>query len=194
MSRTTGFMLALAAASLLAACAKSAPPPAATAAAPLPATMPRPQASVVELMASMVAPTADIIWNAVGTESTTKGTVEHKPTNDKEWATLRSQVMLLAEASNLLAVPDRAVMLPGQKFTNAPGPGDLTPEQSQAKIKANWPAFLGFARALQDSAVTALAKVDARDLDGFSEAGGAIDEACEQCHKVFWYPDAPTPP
>jgi len=36
--------------------------------------------------------------------------------------------------------------------------------------------------------------VDARDLDAFTEAGGAIDEACEQCHKHFWYPDAPTPP
>jgi len=103
-------------------------------------------------------------------------------------------VMLLAEAANLMSVPGRHVLLPGQKLANPAGPGDLTPEQSEARINAEWPAFLAFAQTLQNSALTTLKSVDARDLDAFTEAGGAIDEACEQCHKHFWYPDAPTPP
>ena len=160
---------------------------------PTPPPMPKPQSSVIELMSGLVAPTADKIWNAVGSEETKKGTVEHKPITDKDWAELRSQVMLLAEAANLLAIPDRAVILPGQKLANPPGEGDLTTEQSQARITAQWPAFLVYAQALQGAALAAAKSIDKRDLDAYTEAGGAIDEACEQCHKTFWYPEAPTP-
>lgn len=179
----------------LAACqpAPSSKPTAEPATSPA-AVMPRPQASVIELMASIVAPTADVIWGAVGSTEGPKGPVEKKPTTDKDWAELRKQVMLMAEAANLLAVPDRAVLLPGQKLTNPPGPGDLTPEKSAAKIKAEWPTFLAYAQALQNSALATLKTVDAKDVDAFVEAGGAIDEACEQCHKRFWYPDAPAAP
>ena len=156
--------------------------------------MPRPQGSLIELMSGIVAPTADLIWGAVGSSEGPQGPVETRPTTDKEWAELRQKVMLLIEAANLLAIPDRHVLLPGQKLTNPAGPGDLTPEQAEARIKAEWPAFLAFAQTLQNAALATLKSVDARDLDAFSEAGGAIDEACEQCHKRFWYPDAPTPP
>jgi hypothetical protein len=31
-------------------------------------------------------------------------------------------------------------------------------------------------------------------VDAYLNAGGALDEACEGCHKRFWYPNAPTPP
>jgi len=178
----------------LAACHHAPESHSAPVAAAPPAVMPHPQASLIELMSGLVAPTADIIWNAVGTTSGPKGPVEIKPTTDKDWAELRRQVMLLAEGSNLLAVPDRTVLLPGQKLANPAGPGDLTPEQSGAKIKAEWPTFLAYAQTLQNAALATLKAVDARDLDAFTEAGGAIDEACEQCHKRFWYPDAPTPP
>jgi len=179
---------------MLAACQPSpASKPAAQAETPAP-SMPRPQASLIELMSSVVAPTADLIWGAVGSTEGPKGPVETKPTTDKDWAELRQKVMLLAEAANLMSVPGRHVLLPGQKLANPAGPGDLTPEQSEARINAEWPAFLAFAQTLQNSALTTLKSVDTRDLDAFTEAGGAIDEACEQCHKHFWYPDAPTPP
>jgi hypothetical protein len=179
---------------LLAACQPSTPAkPAAEAAPPAP-VMPKAQASVIELMSGTVAPTADIIWGAVTTVEGPKGPVDKKPTSDKDWAELRQKVVLLAEAANLLAVPDRVVLLPGQKLTNPAGPGDLTPEKSGAKIKAEWSTWLAYAQTLQNSALATLKSVDAKDVDAFVEAGGAIDEACEQCHKRFWYPDAPTPP
>ena len=171
----------------------AAPKPPAAAESPAPA-LPRPQASLIELMSGVVAPTADLIWGAVGSTEGPKGPVEMKPTTDKDWAELRQRVMLLAEAANLLAVPGRHVLLPGQKLANPAGPGDLKPEEAEARIKAEWPAFLAFAQTLQNAALATVKTVDARDLDAFTEAGGAIDEACEQCHKRFWYPDAPTPP
>ncbi len=185
-------VVAAGALAILAACQPSAPTKPVAEAPPAP-VMPKAQASVIELMSDSVAPTADIIWGAVGTIEGPKGPVDKKPTTDKDWAELRQKVMLLAEAANLLAVPDRAVIHPGQKLANPPGPGDLPPEKAQEKIKAQWPAWLAFTQALQNSALETLKTVDARDVDKFVEAGGAIDEACEACHKSFWYPDAPTP-
>ncbi len=35
----------------------------------------------------------------------------------------------------------------------------------------------------------ALRAIDARKLDGISDAGGTIDAACEGCHLQFWYPN-----
>jgi len=185
--------MAITAAAVLIGCSR-APTAAHAAVEAPPPVMPHPQASLIELMSGLVAPTADLIWNAVGSTDGPKGPVETKPTTDRDWAELRRQVMLLAEASNLLAVPNRTVLLPGQKLANPAGPGDLTPELSEAKIKAEWPTFLAYAQTLQNASLATLKAVDARDLDAFTEAGGAIDEACEQCHKRFWYPDAPPTP
>ena len=44
------------------------------------------------------------------------------------------------------------------------------------------------------AAASALKATEARDVDALLEAGGQIDEACEACHKKFWYPGAPTAP
>ncbi|MNC98622.1 hypothetical protein D3C83_166460 [compost metagenome] len=30
--------------------------------------------------------------------------------------------------------------------------------------------------------------IEARNVQGLSEAGEALDVACENCHKVYWYP------
>jgi cytochrome c556 len=179
-----GLAFALVAIAALVACQKKAESP------PPPQQQ---QTSIIALMSGTVAPTADKIWNAVSSESTATGTVDHKPTTDKDWAELRAQVMKLVDAADQLAVPDRPVILPGQKLTNPPGEGDLTTEQAQAKIKEQWPAFVAYAQGLKTSALAALKTVDARDADKFVEAGGGIDEACENCHKAFWYPGGGEP-
>jgi hypothetical protein len=144
-------------------------------------------------MAGQLAPTADLLWNAVGTTSGPKGPVETQPRTDKDWAEVRRQALILAETANLLAVEGRAVAHPDQKFLNPPGPGDLPPAASQSLIAAERKTWLAYALALQSSALATLKAIDARDIDAFTEAGGAIDEACETCHKKFWYPDATTP-
>ncbi len=171
-----------------------APVTVATTPAPAPLPGPKPVASVLDLMSGQLAPTSEILWGAVGTTSGPKGPIEKKPTTDADWAELRRQALILAETANLLAVEGREVAHPGQKYLNPPGPGDLSPEKSQALIAAERPTWLAYALVLQSSALATIKAIDARDVDAFTEAGGAIDEACEQCHKRFWYPEAPTVP
>lgn len=173
-------VLAAGALALLAACQPSSPTTTAPA-APAPAVMPKAQASTIALMSGIIVPTSDAIWQAM-------------PASDKDWADLRTKVLLMAEAANLLAIPDRPGLLPGEKLAAPPGATDLTPEKSAEKIKAEWSTYLAFAQTLQNGAMATLKAVDAKDADALVEAGGAIYEACEQCHKRFWYPDAPAAP
>jgi hypothetical protein len=186
--KTTHLALAVFAATLLAACAGKAPAPAAVEAPPF-----KPVASIIDLMAGQIDPAADFMWESVATVINSKGTVERAPRNDKEWAEVRRQALLLIEGANLLMMEGRVVGRPGQPRENPPGQGDLTPEQSLAAINADRKRFNAFALALAETGEQALKAIDARDTDKFLEVGGDIDEACETCHKVFWYPGGGTP-
>jgi cytochrome c556 len=146
-----------------------------------------PQATIVELMASIVMPAAQVIWDAVSVDVTEKGTIEKGPVTDEDWAALRATAVTLAEASNLLIIQGRGVDAPGAKADDPES--ELSPEQVQALIAKERPSFVAHARVLHESAMEALRAIDAKSIDGVTEAGGTIDAACEGCHKQFWYPD-----
>jgi hypothetical protein len=168
---------------VLAACGRepAAPPPAA-------ATPYKPVASVIDLMAGQIDPAADFLWDSVATITGPKGTVEKRPRSDKEWKEVRRQALLLIEGANLLMMEGRVVGHPGQKLEDPPGPGDLSPEQSQAAVVASRDSFVAMAAALRTAGEASLSAIEARNVEAFLESGGNIDEACEACHKQFWYP------
>jgi cytochrome c556 len=49
------------------------------------------------------------------------------------------------------------------------------------------------ADALQATAVKARAAAKKHDKDGLLNVGEEIDNACESCHLVYWYPDEKKP-
>ena len=194
MRRTNSLLVSMAVVLTLAACSPkpATPPPSAAAeTSASPAGGLQAVDSVVGLMAGQIAPSSAFLWEAVGTVTTKKGTEEKQPRTDAEWAAVRRQALILIEASNLLMVPNRHVAWTGEHRANPPGATDLTPEQADAAIAKNWPAFMAFAVNLRSSALETLKTIDAKDANALMESGGAIDEACEACHKVFWYPDPP---
>lgn len=177
---------------LLALAGCGSPPPASTdttGAAPL-----RPAASIIDIMDGIIDPAADYFWEAVATESTAEGTVEHRPTTDEEWKAVRYRVLQLVEAGNLLMMPGRVIAHPGQQLADEGTPGNLTLEQAEEALRKDHAAFVGFARAFQETALRALDAVERRDIDAYLQVGGELDETCEACHSRFWYPGAQLPP
>src|SRR5688572_8976459 len=63
--------------------------------------------SVRELMTYLIDPLSDNIFDAVGVDVTSTGTVETKPTTDEDWAKIRQGAIALAEGTNLLKIPRR---------------------------------------------------------------------------------------
>ena len=175
---------------LLAACS---PKPAAESGAAAPSPL-KPVASVIDLMAGQIDPAADFLWESVSTVSTEKGIEEHHPRTDAQWAEVRQKALMVIEGSNLLMMDGRLVGHPGQTLSEPGGQGDFTPEQSQAAVTAEHATFVAYAEALRGAAELMLAAIEKHDTDGMLETGGAMDEACEQCHRKFWYPNSPLPP
>src|SRR6185436_16161216 len=63
---------------------------------------PKVTATIKDIMDSMVDPSADYIWESVGTEVSAKGVIEKAPKNPEEWKEERRRAVLLVEAANLL--------------------------------------------------------------------------------------------
>lgn len=151
-----------------------------------------PDASIQEVMAHIVDPAADAIWESVSTETTAKGDEEHQPRNDAEWLAVRHHSVTLAEAANLLLVEGRAVSHTA-KLEDAHVPGILTAQEVEKKIAADRALFAARARELQLAAHEATAAIDAKSPQRLLAAGQKIDAACEHCHMTYWYPNAEQP-
>ena len=179
-------VFALVAAFVTAGCAAPAPEQ------PPPADVPyRPVASIREVMNSVIDPSIDLVWNSVKTVIDDGRMTDHAPASDEEWAEVRRHALIVSEAANLLLMPSRPVAPPGAA-SMAPGI-ELPPEEIRALIDKNREGWHFYVQQLQDSLNPALAAIDAKDPQALVDAGEHIDTACENCHQVFWFPNAVAP-
>jgi len=144
-----------------------------------PSTNFKPVASLQELMQAVVDPSADGVWNAVETTVSRDGETIQQPHSEAEWLEVRRSALTLVESANLLVIPGRRV---GVRPFPAEAAGAVDSAQIQELIAAQRPVFDAFAAALRESAVVALAAINARDSTRLVSAGGAIDQVCEGCH------------
>lgn len=144
--------------------------------------------SVKEIMESVIDPSADVVWTAVGTVVDNKGFHDALPKTADDWRAARAAAVRIIEGSNLLMMPGRAAAPPGTK-SEVPGV-ELEPAEIAALINRNRRSFDGFALALQQVALQALRATDSKNAALLMEAGGDMEEACEGCHQSFWYPNA----
>ncbi|MEQ1884908.1 MAG: hypothetical protein ABL967_07585 [Bryobacteraceae bacterium] len=146
----------------------------------------RTNATIKEIMDLIVDRSADHIWQSVSTEVTLKGTFDHVPKTDEDWAEERSRALMLMEASNLLQMPDRKVAPPGSKAENPEI--EETPEAIQELIDKDRASWIKYAHGLYDAAEALLKAAEARNAEGIEKGGEGLDKACENCHMNYWYP------
>lgn len=117
-----------------------------------------PVASVKQLMAAITGPAANVIYNSVSTSVTTTGIEEIAPQNDQEWAIVGNNAAALAESANLLMTEGRAI------------------------DKGDW---IKMSQQLADAARVALKAANDKSTMGILEAGGPINETCDNCHAKY---------
>lgn len=137
-----GFFFLLASFLFLSGCSGTPPP---QSAAP-PAF--KPVGTNLQLMQAMIIPASDIVW-AVGAEA---------PKNDEDWAKVRNNALMLAEAGNLLMIGDRA------------------------KDQGEW---MKASQVLVDAGTAAFKAAEAKNAEGVMMAGDAIYNSCEGCHMKY---------
>lgn len=120
-------------------------------------------ATVQELMAMMVDPAADLVWDAVGTVITHEGTEHWAPRTDEEWLAVQYGAMTIKESGNLLMMEGRA---------------------------RDQDAWIRMSQGLVDAGQLALDAAEARDADAVFDVGEVVYNACDQCHNLYWVGDA----
>jgi hypothetical protein len=143
-------------------------------------------ASLSEIMATIVMPAADVLWNAVAVDVTATGTVLTAPETEADWQRVRNSAELLAAVTDKLL--NESLPVSNAEPTEPP-PGELGAAQIASLKKENWQAWTAHVYVLHEVAASALKIIDAKDTEGLSEVGGTLDEACESCHLQFWYPE-----
>jgi hypothetical protein len=172
---------------LVSACSSSKPPAAAAHASGLWGDL-KPVVSVKELMKYMIDPVADNIFDAVGTVVTKDGVVEREPKTDEDWEKIQIGAISLAEGAYLLKIP-RPFAPPGD-LNNSTGPNavELSPAQITAKVERDPVEWNARIETLRNASLAALDIVKRKDVSALWDAGEILDQACENCHRSYWYP------
>jgi hypothetical protein len=152
----------------------------------------QPVATVRDIMRGVLDPSSAAIWESTKLTFTKAGLEERAPKTDDEWFALRNHALLLIEASNLLQMPGRPMARPGE-VSSFPGI-ELGPEEIQALVDKDRMGWMTRAKQLHTAVLPTLDAINAKDAQKLADSGEAIDEACENCHSQYWYPNAPEPP
>ena len=158
----------------LAACQREVAPPAPT--VPSPFLI---KASIREIMDAEIDPAADVLWESVAIINAE----EKQPRTPEEWQAVRRSAITLIEATNLIVMDGRRISPAGGRY-----PDEADPTVLQQRFEANRASFVAMAQALRAVGLKTLDAIDAKDAKRMFELGGDLDEACEACHLVYWYP------
>jgi hypothetical protein len=142
--------------------------------------------TIKDLMESVIDPSADALWGAVGTVVDKEGIHESFPKTQEEWLDLRHAAVRIIEGGNLLMMPGREAAPAGTK-SEAPGV-ELEPAQITTLMKKDRESFDAFAEALQALGLEALRASDAQNAVLLLDIGARMENVCESCHQAFWYP------
>jgi hypothetical protein len=148
----------------------------------------KPVVSVKELMRDMIDPASDYIFDSVKTEVTKKGVVETEPRTDADWEKIRIGAVTLAEGVYLLKIPRPFAPAGDENNSTGPDSTELSPAQIKAKVEADLVLWNAKIEALRNVGLEVLDIVKRKDVKELWDAGENLDQACESCHLIYWYP------
>jgi cytochrome c556 len=148
----------------------------------------KPIVSVKELMADMIDPASDYVFDAIGTIINREKTTEIQPRTDEDWARIRAGAVMMAEGVYLLKVPRPFAPVGDENNSTGPEPEELSPAQITAKLEKDPVLWNAKIEALRNVGLEVLDIVKKKDTNALWDACEDLDAACENCHLEFWYP------
>jgi hypothetical protein len=118
----------------------------------------QPVATVKQIMIGITNPAAYVVYEAVGTKTTTKGVEEIAPQTDEDWVKVASAAAAVVESGNLMLTGSRAI------------------------DKGDW---VKMTHAMMEQGQKAMKAAAAKSTDGIVEAGGDLNVTCDNCHARY---------
>ena len=113
---------------------------------------------MADLMAMVVEPAADSLWDNAGWIESAAGYEELYPTTDEGWDFMVAQAAVVAESGNLLALPGRAM---------------------------DNEAWLVYSEGMIDAGLMAMDAAKRRHEEDFFQAGAQLYSVCRACHQTY---------
>lgn len=117
----------------------------------------RPHVDMKTFMEHVLTPAASVIWRVNGVVIDANGEHDLSPKSEADWEQIESGAATLAEATNALMIPQRA-------------------------LDAQWNFY---AQKLADAATKAYRAAEARDLKAISQISDQLDGICAACHRHY---------
>ncbi len=114
---------------------------------------------VHDLMAYVLDPAAEAIWDSAGFVITEEGETNLAPTNQEGWDKVKHGAKVISESSYLLSMPERAV------------------------DQAQWVAL---SMALKGMGEKAFKAAENEDSEALFEIGAELYQICVACHQIYW--------
>jgi len=114
--------------------------------------------NIQQLMALVLEPAADVLWDSGGWILDASGYEELYPTTDEGWEFVRSQAAVIVETGNMLALPARA-------------------EDNDA--------WMIYSQGLSEAGLRAMAAAEAQDNEEYFQAGAQLYSVCTACHQAY---------
>jgi hypothetical protein len=111
------------------------------------------------LMEHVVQPAATVVWSVNGVVIDDKGEHDLSPKTDEDWEKIVTAAATLAEATNALMIPQRA-------------------------LDAEWNRYAG---KLAAAAAKAYRAAEDHDLKSVSEVSDRLDGICSACHRHYGF-------
>jgi cytochrome c556 len=108
-------------------------------------------------MEHVLTPAAKVVWSVNGIVIDEKGEHDLSPKTDDDWEQIVSGAATLAEATNALMIPERA-------------------------LDAHWTSY---AQKLAEAADKAYVAAEAHDLKTISQVSDQLDGICAACHRHY---------
>lgn len=148
-----------------------------------------PRANLQITMLTKVNPQALALWDITNKAMDDNGALDARKLDAATWnrllelgKTIRDGAAALASSNGILAAP------PGAKLQDEGNPQASKAADVQRYLDAKPAEFRKHAQELQKTGaaiVTAATRHDAKALGTLSDS---LDEVCESCHSIFWYP------
>ena len=111
-----------------------------------------------DLMAHLLTPASEAIWESSGYVITEEGEFSLEPTNEEEWERVLYGAKVITESAYLLNIPSRS------------------------KNRKEWVLFAGLLEEVGEKAFEA---AENKDVESLFEIGAELYQVCVSCHQIY---------
>jgi len=147
-----------------------------------------PKANLQQTMLTKVNPNGLAFWDITNNAQGDDGNVDPKKLKPSDWARLVEIGKAIEDGGRTLATSNGIIAAaPGAKLQDE-GPASSKAADVQRFLDAKPAVFRTRAQELQKTGAAIADAATKKDGKRLSDLAGSLDEVCEKCHVIFWYP------